>query len=112
MRKEKKDNNIENKKIEAPIFSLVKTIHYGTKCEICNLTPIIGIRYKCHICKNYNICERCEFKNYKEKIHKHHFIKIWNQDKIEEKMNEEKKEKDKNELEISNPKIQKQNIIN
>ena len=48
--------------------------HKGYKCEQCNLNPIIGDRYQCEICKDYNLCENCE-----ERIggkHNHPFIKI------------------------------------
>ena len=37
------------------------------------MTPIYGIRYKCFVCKDYDLCESCESKS----IHDHHaFIKI------------------------------------
>ncbi len=34
--------------------------HYGIKCDNCNLFPIVGCRYKCSICEDFNICEKCE----------------------------------------------------
>ena len=35
-------------------------IHYGIKCNICQKFPLVGIRYKCLQCKEYNLCEECE----------------------------------------------------
>ena len=71
------ENNNNNKKIQ--------TIHSGIKCNLCYKMPIIGIRYKCSKCENFNLCENCEEKNYKRKIHKHYFIKLRD---IEEKNDE------------------------
>ena len=52
-----------------------KPIHFGYKCDGCN-GPIIGCRYKCAICKDFDYCEECEKKLSEE--HKHPFIKIYN----------------------------------
>ena len=65
-------------------FSTVKTIHHGIKCEKCGNNPIIGYRYKCSVCNNYNLCDKCEEKNAENQEHKHNFIKIRNEEKIEE----------------------------
>jgi hypothetical protein len=37
-----------------------KVVHNGIKCNNCGMFPIIGIRYKCIECDNYNFCEKCE----------------------------------------------------
>jgi hypothetical protein len=54
------------------------TMHYGIKCERCFLEPIIGYRYKCSICNDYNLCEKCEENNASSNLHPHNFIKIRN----------------------------------
>ena len=41
-------------------------------CKNCDKKNFFGKRYKCIICKNYNLCEDCEDKN----IHKHPMIVI------------------------------------
>ena len=61
-----KNNNNNNKYIE----------HKGIKCEQCGLNPIIGERYQCEKCRNYNLCEKCEENNYYTKEHNHNFIRI------------------------------------
>ncbi len=50
---------------------------FEIKCNICK-DPIIGQLYKCHECLNnpFYLCEKCEVKNYKEKIHPHLFVKV------------------------------------
>ena len=63
----------EKKKV---YLSLNETIHEGIKCNICHANPIIGERYKCSICPNYNLCKECEEENAKNLQHKHNFIKI------------------------------------
>ena len=68
-----------------------KLIHEGYKCNLCNKTPIIGLRYKCTFCYDFNLCENCYndvLKNKKSHYNNNHkFIKI---DKIIEKSNNSK----------------------
>ena len=67
--------------------NICNTIHNGIKCEKCFQEPIIGCRYKCSVCNNYNLCEKCEEKNYnlKEYKHEHNFIKIREEQKDDNK---------------------------
>lgn len=53
-----------------------KTSHLGFACKICNQAPLLGIRYKCSVCKDYDICEACEDTSAQQ--HPHPFIKIRN----------------------------------
>ena len=53
-----------------------KEIHDGIKCQKCFMQPIIGIRYKCSICKEYNLCDDCEKINEETNDHQHTFFKI------------------------------------
>ena len=57
-------------------LELNETIHDGIKCNNCSQKPIIGVRYQCSKCKNYNLCEKCEEENSTTLKHKHNFIKI------------------------------------
>lgn len=41
-------------------------------CDGCEAFPIIGNRYKCSVCEDFDYCENCE----KIKSHNHPFIKI------------------------------------
>ena len=51
-------------------------ILYGFKCHDCQVFPIVGIRYKCVKCQNFELCEKCEAKNGKN--HEHALLKIRN----------------------------------
>ncbi len=66
----------ENKKELETIVKLNNSF-FGIECKICKET-IKGIRYECSKCEEYNICEKCELKNYIYKIHPitHKFYKI------------------------------------
>ena len=91
-RYKEKENNIENKfnemsqiimksalekKDEGKInMSFCTTVHKGYKCEHCLKNPIVGYRYKCSICPNYNLCEKCEENNSKNGKHPHDFVKL------------------------------------
>ena len=64
-------------------ISLVKTTHRGIVCKKCGMNPIVGYRYKCSICKDYNLCEKCEEQNFENQEHLHDFIKMRNEEKAE-----------------------------
>ena len=82
---EKKRNQI----IDANIFnnahehfninqnSKCKTIHNGITCFNCKKCPIVGYRYKCLECQDYNLCQNCE----KVVEHEHNFIRFVSEEK-------------------------------
>jgi len=46
--------------------------HQGLSCDICKVTPIVGIRYHCSVCSDYDLCANCE-----EKVgHNHPLLKL------------------------------------
>lgn len=47
-------------------------IHRNVTCDGCKLYPLTGIRYKCTVCPNYDLCEKCEGTI----EHNHIFLKI------------------------------------
>jgi next-to-BRCA1 protein 1 len=36
------------------------TVHTGVQCDNCKVVPIVGNRYKCTACHNFDLCENCE----------------------------------------------------
>jgi len=34
--------------------------HTGVMCDGCKMLPIVGTRYKCTVCYDFDLCERCE----------------------------------------------------
>ena len=92
---EKKEDKIEDKKEEnkenkpfinfKPITDVInmfgaffqkdKPIHFSIVCNGCGAFPIIGNRFKCTVCENFNYCENCEEKFGNE--HQHPFLKIY-----------------------------------
>jgi len=38
-------------------------VHEGATCDNCNMNPIIGVRYRCQECYEYDLCEACEALN-------------------------------------------------
>ena len=58
-------------------ISQCQTIHNNITCNECKVCPIIGYRYKCLECQDYNLCEKCE----KIVEHEHNFIKYVNEEK-------------------------------
>jgi len=61
-----KMNQSNLSKINSSLF-----IHNGIKCENCQNLPIIGERYKCPKCLNYNLCNECEQLNSETNFHPH-----------------------------------------
>ncbi len=56
-----------------PSVPTVSTVHTHIICDGCGISPIVGFRYKCSQCPDYDLCQVCEAKG----IHSEHiFIKI------------------------------------
>lgn len=49
-----------------------EVIHQKCECDGCGVFPIVGTRYKCSVCKNFDYCSVCE----ETKPHDHAFLKI------------------------------------
>lgn len=49
-----------------------KSVHQYFVCDGCGKDPIVGARYKCAICHDFDLCEDCEANT----IHDHPFLKI------------------------------------
>jgi len=41
-------------------FDQKEVVHVGISCSSCGVSPLTGVRYKCGICKCYNLCDKCE----------------------------------------------------
>jgi len=103
-----KENMLENEqKREKLRLQKCKTVHKGIKCEKCSQNPIVGFRYKCSICKEYNLCEKCEELNEISEEHFHNFIKIKNE--LKNYNDEPKKKKNKNNKNMSHNKSVNEN---
>ena len=37
-----------------------REIHLGVQCDGCGQCPLIGERYKCKVCDNYDLCGKCK----------------------------------------------------
>uniref|UniRef100_A0A1B6CN97 ZZ-type domain-containing protein n=1 Tax=Clastoptera arizonana TaxID=38151 RepID=A0A1B6CN97_9HEMI len=44
--------------------------HSHITCDYCQMSPISGYRYKCLICRDYDLCANCEAKG----VHSEHFM--------------------------------------
>ena len=52
--------------------SINTVTHSRVECDSCGVAPIVGTRYKCSVCKNFDFCQKCE-----ETVeHEHAFLKI------------------------------------
>ena len=71
-------SNMSNVSLSNTDKSSNKNEHKGIKCERCFIEPIIGYRYKCSVCNNYNLCSKCEEENQNTFFHNHEhdFIKM------------------------------------
>ena len=53
-----------NKKLKFVKNSLHENeIHLNTKCDGCGMMPLIGLKYKCNECYDFDLCSRCYDKN-------------------------------------------------
>ena len=56
----------ESKETTGPV------VHDRVCCDGCNVSPIVGHRYKCSVCQDFDFCSNCE----ETKEHPHAFLKI------------------------------------
>jgi hypothetical protein len=68
--------NVKNNENGNLNMSICQTVHHGIKCQQCFEDPIVGYRYKCSECKEFNLCQNCEEMNSNSGQHPHDFIKI------------------------------------
>jgi hypothetical protein len=54
--------------------STCTTIHEGSKCTLCGISPIVGYRYHCNVCKYFDLCTECEEKS--GESHPHPLLKF------------------------------------
>lgn len=73
------DNNSVDIMNNKNIIDNITITHKGVICDVCEMNPIKGNRYKCTDCQDYDLCENCY--NFKNDIHTpgHNFV---NQDKM------------------------------
>lgn len=50
-------------------------MHVGVTCDNCYMAPIVGKRFKCLTCVDYDLCEECESLN----VHTHDMFLIKNE---------------------------------
>ncbi|CAG9329706.1 unnamed protein product [Blepharisma stoltei] len=68
-------NEMQNylpKLLNAIESSKSEVVHQNVTCDSCGMSPIIGHRYKCSVCQNFDFCGKCEA----NAQHEHPFIKI------------------------------------
>lgn len=62
----------ESKVLPQPPKIEEKVVHPHFICDGCGQDPIEGVRYKCAVCPDFDLCQRCEDKT----SHDHPFLKI------------------------------------
>lgn len=50
-------------------------VHHNVCCDGCHQNPIRGIRYKCSVCNDYDLCAACEATH--PHARQHPFLKLW-----------------------------------
>jgi len=56
-------------------IKIPRTVHCNVQCDGCGTTPIVGTRFKCSVCPDYDLCETCKAK---PNIHdpSHNFVNL------------------------------------
>jgi len=69
--------NIKSEKESEDVSSKESQIHSGIVCDACEKTPIVGHRYKCIVCDDFDLCGSCEVAG---RHPGHNMIRISNQE--------------------------------
>lgn len=72
--------SFEHQKLAKEKSQFSKSVHKFVICDGCDMSPIQGVRYKCAICEDYDLCADCEEKQ----MHKHPMLKLTSPEKFEE----------------------------
>ena len=107
----KVEDNQEEKKSAQPVQIKKLPIHTNYICDGCGVSPIVGVRYKCTVLEDFDLCEACERKN----GHKHPLMKLKTNDDFNKFIqhlvdvyNFDESENDQNDVanqDILNPKV-------
>lgn len=57
-------------------FGIAAASHTGINCDQCGVAPIIGVRYRCSMCSNYDLCSKCIEPTVKQHPKEHLFLRI------------------------------------
>ena len=65
MEKTEKNEEIQSEKLKSKPKNEKKeekkeVVHGDYICDGCNADPIVGVRYKCTVCEDFDYCEKCE----------------------------------------------------
>ena len=63
---------------ESVDISSLEAMSHNVICDQCGIYPILGIRYKCEICADYDVCSECIAKLLKKNDNTHSFRTISN----------------------------------
>ena len=95
----KEEKPEDKKEGEKPAEKVDRNVHIGVICDGCKMNPIgksyfylfylVGTRYKCGVCPNFDFCENCEKE--KGEQHGHFFYKLRFNDSIDLRKKEKKK---------------------
>lgn len=73
MKKAKEHAKKNKRNAEQANIPVDQRVHERITCDGCNVSPIVGIRYKCAECPNFDLCSQCEGQG----LHDHHtFLKV------------------------------------
>jgi len=61
------------KVMNSSVYSKNESVHTNVTCDGCGVYPIVGDRYKCTVCYNFDLCDSCEAN--KGESHGHPMIK-------------------------------------
>lgn len=51
-------------------------VHRGVTCDKCGRSPIVGVRYRCSNCQDYDLCEDCEARDEHPPTHVFYRVKV------------------------------------
>ena len=59
----------------------MKYVHEGYECDECKMLPIVGSRFHCLVCEDYDLCGKCmdsKQHEHRMKVFKNNTMKFFN----------------------------------
>lgn len=97
-----KDSLLRKSTVQSEASQKPRTVHNHITCDECGQTNMEGVRYKCAVCADFDLCEKCEATS----SHTHPFLKIKRPSQAPYKLIAIIRDEEENSFEVNGQRVQ------